>query len=256
MDADLSTVISEADRILRVKEPEYLAHMELQSTYEDDLDARALRYNVLAYCKYRLPVVSVVFLLRKEADGPAMSGRLSYEVSGFPDASLRFQFRVVRVWEMDPEEILSGPLALLPLAPLTDVSANELPSVVKRMEERIDAEAPPKNVGMLWTTTRLLLGLKYKRGFVRELLKGARGMKESDTYLEILEEGEERGIAKGRKEGRAEEARSILLLLGTKRFGQPDTQTQASLNAITSLERLEQLIERAVEVESWQELLQ
>jgi hypothetical protein len=73
-------------------------------------------------------------------------------------------------------------------------------------------------------------------------------MKESGTYQYILEEGAEKG--------RMEEARRILLLLGTKRFGTPDMQTQASLDAISSPDRLEQLISRAIEVESWQELLQ
>jgi predicted transposase YdaD len=243
IDADLTTVTSEADRILHVQTPEYLAHIELQSTYEEDMDARILRYNVLAYCKYRLPVVSVLFLLREEADGPAMSGRLDYEASGYSEASLQFRFKVMRVWETDPAEILNGSLAILPLAPLANVSAQELPSLVKRMEERIDAEAEPEEKGILWTTTFLLPGLKYEREFAVRLLKGVRAMKESSTYQYILDEG------------RVEEARRMLFILGGKRFGNPDTKTQAALNAITSSQQLEQLAARLLEVESWQELL-
>jgi hypothetical protein len=110
IDADLTTVTSEADRILHVQTPEYLAHIELQSTYAEDMDARILRYNVLAYCKYRLPVVSALFLLREEADGPAMSGRLDYDASGYAEASLQFRFKVLRVWETNPAEILNGSL--------------------------------------------------------------------------------------------------------------------------------------------------
>ena len=73
-------------------------------------------------------------------------------------------------------------------------------------------------------------------------------MHESDTYMAILEEGEERGELK--------EARKIILRQGTKRFGTPDTQTQAAIEAIMSLERLEQIADRILEVESWNELLQ
>ncbi len=55
--------------------------------------------------------------------------------------------------------------------------------------------------------------------------------------------------------GRTEEARKLLLRLGGKRFGAPDAQSRTALEAITSLEALEQLAERLLEAESWQELL-
>lgn len=72
-------------------------------------------------------------------------------------------------------------------------------------------------------------------------------MRESSTYQYILQEGKE--------EGRVEEARRMLLLMGGKRLGEPDAQAQAALDAITSHERLEQLATRLFEAESWQELL-
>ncbi len=72
-------------------------------------------------------------------------------------------------------------------------------------------------------------------------------MKESTTYQYILEEGAQKG--------RAEEARRMLVILGSKRFGEPDAQTQAALDAITSPQQFEQLAARLLEVESWQELL-
>jgi len=190
-------------------------------------------------------------LLRKEADGPAMSGRARYDVPQSADGSLWLRFRMVRVWEREAAEVLAGPLATLPLAPLARVSANELPAVVRRMEERIDREAPPEDRGMLWTTTFLQMGLKYKRETARELLKGVLAMKESDTCMAILEEGEEKGLAKGA----AQEARKILVRLGSRRFGVPVVQTQTALEAIDSVERLEQLIDRIPDVESWAELL-
>ncbi len=47
----------------------------------------------------------------------------------------------------------------------------------------------------------------------------------------------------------------MILQLGSKRFGPPDAATQATLDAITTTERLERLAERLLEVESWAELL-
>lgn len=206
-----------------------------------------LVYGVLAYAKHSLPVQSVVILLRREADGPGMSGRAGYVVPDSPDGSVEMRYRVVRVWEKDPDEVLNGPLATLPLAPLADVSADELPGIVRRMEGRIETEALPEDRGVLWTTTFLLLGLKYDPEFSRQRLKGVLAMKEPSTYQHILQEG--------RAEGELQEARKILLRLGTRRLGPPDEPTQAALEAITSLERLEQLTDRILEVESWSELL-
>lgn len=129
-----------------------------------------LVYGVLAYAKHSLPVQSVVILLRREADGPGMSGRAGYVVPDSPDGSVEMRYRVVRVWEKDPDEVLNGPLATLPLAPLADVSADELPGIVRRMEGRIEAEALPEDRGMLWTTTFLLLDLRYDPEFSRQRL--------------------------------------------------------------------------------------
>ncbi len=161
------------------------------------------------------------------------------------------RYRVVRVWEKDPEAVLAGPLATLPLAPLADVSEDRLPDVVQRMEQRIDTEAVAEAVGMLWTTTYLLMGLKYDPELTRQLLKGVRAMKESATYQAILEEGEERGILKGE----ILTLRKVLLRQGTRRFGAPDALTLAAIEAIESADILEALVDRVSDVENWPDLL-
>jgi predicted transposase YdaD len=88
-------------------------------------------------------------------------------------------------------------------------------------------------------------------------------MKESTTYQAILEEGRieglnqglNQGLYQGRNEGRTEEARNILLRLGTKRFGPLPPHIQAEIAGIASVERLERLTDRVLDVESWEELL-
>ncbi len=72
-------------------------------------------------------------------------------------------------------------------------------------------------------------------------------MRESTTYQYILDEG--------RAEGRAEEARRFLLRLGRIQLGQPDSATEAALQAINDAERLERMGERLLRVQSWQEVL-
>lgn len=57
-------------------------------------------------------------------------------------------------------------------------------------------------------------------------------------------------------EGKLEQARALLLRMGRKHFGEPDLATRVALRAVTHLERLEELCERMLDVNSWQELLQ
>jgi hypothetical protein len=65
-------------------------------------------------------------------------------------------------------------------------------------------------------------------------------MRESVTYRAIV----------------AEEAKKILMLQGRKRFGPPNARTNAALERIKGLDRLERLTERLLDVSSWEELLE
>ena len=72
-------------------------------------------------------------------------------------------------------------------------------------------------------------------------------MRESDTYLAILDEG--------RDEGRLEEAKEWLLELGRERFGPPDESATAAIAGLTDLERLDRMRSHLLKVATWQELL-
>jgi hypothetical protein len=77
MPADLSTVTSEADQVLRVRAAApWLVGIELQASYDRDLPGRSLQYNILLERRHALPVQSVLILLRPQTDGPAMTGTL------------------------------------------------------------------------------------------------------------------------------------------------------------------------------------
>jgi hypothetical protein len=118
-----------------------------------------------------------------------------------------------------------------------------LPGMIRRMEERIDREAPPERAGVLWTATYVLMGLRYSDEFAEMLLRGVGAMKESVTYQAII------------REGRVAEAQAILLRQGTKRFGTPPDATRAVIEGIAAIDRLELLLDRVLDVESWEELL-
>jgi hypothetical protein len=68
-------------------------------------------------------------------------------------------------------------------------------------------------------------------------------MQESDTYLMILDEGQEQGM------------RKMLLALGEKRFGPPSEPVKAELQSITDLDRLVRMACQTSNAASWQEVL-
>jgi hypothetical protein len=154
----------------------------------------------------------------------------------------------VRLWQEDPESYLTAGVNLVPLVPLTSVSEETLPALVPRMAERINAEPEPQ-AAKLWTATYLLMGLRFENAFASQLLEGVQNMRESTTYQAILREG--------RDEGRISGEQRMLLRLGTKQFGEPDTATVAAIEAIHDSDRLEALGERILDpnIHSWDDLL-
>ena len=251
IDADLSTVTTEADRVLRITSPEqYLAHFEFQSSRDPSLLSRTLRYNVLLDVEYGLPVHSVLILLRPEAETSDMTGTLlRHNLAG--RAYLAFAYQIVRLWEMPVETALSGGLATLPLAPLGQVEKEDLPRVIAQMQARIEREAAPNEAKNLWMSTYLLLGLKYPDRFINELLKGVQQMTESSTYQYVLAQGRAAGLEQGLEQG----VRATILRQGAKRFGPLPPAAETALDNIHSVETLETLAERLLEVESWDELV-
>jgi hypothetical protein len=69
-----------------------------------------------------------------------------------------------------------------------------------------------------------------------------RGIEESSVHQGIL------------AKGRVEDARSVLVRHGTKKFGPPNEQAKAQVAALTDLDRLHDLVDRVLDVASWDEL--
>jgi len=244
IDADIATVSGAADKVLRVEAaPPYLLHLEFVSGHDAaDLPATLNKRNVLLDDGHGLLVRTVVVLLRPSADSPALTGSRR---RGFPNESPYnlFNYQVIRVWQVPPDRLLAGGLGTLPLAPISAVTEAELPGIIEQMERRLRKREARSLADQLWAATYLLLGLRHSPATAQALLRGVRSMKESSTYQAIVEEG------------RIEEARKLLLRLGSKQLGRPTARTRTALAQITDLERLEALIERLGSAPSWHALL-
>jgi predicted transposase YdaD len=262
IDSNVSTVTAEADKVLRIGGPRpRILHAEILAGRDLTLPERAHWYNTLLRRRHRLPVWTVVVLLRPAADGPELTG--VYEES-FPGKgrNLSFTYDVIRVWQLPPERPLAAGLPVLPLAPVSDVSPERLPEVLTAVARRLKQEADPESMATLWAATKVLMGLNYPEERVEELTQGVtdmilgiRGIEESSVYRAIHAKGRAEGEAEGEARGRAEGIAEVVLRIGAKRLGPPDERVQAAILAITDRERLDRLTDRVTEASTWEELL-
>lgn len=262
VDADISTVTGATDKVLRLHaaDGDRIQHFEFQSGPDAMVPRRTHRYSALLEDRHDLPVESIVMLLARKTNLRAINGRYERKLPGEPQPYLRFRYRVIRVWELPVEKVLSAGPSVLPLAPMSDVQRDQLPMVIERMEERFTAMADRTSIGDLWTATKVLMGLRYDKIFTEQLLQGVRAMKESVTYQAIVEEGvqkgEREGVRKGVQIGKVQEVRQVLLRIGGKRFQSPPNPEQLQeLEAMTDIAHLENLAERVLDVHNWSELL-
>jgi hypothetical protein len=82
-----------------------------------------------------------------------------------------------------------------------------------------------------------------RRDVAARIFRGVRVMQESDTYLMILDEGQEKAT------------REAILVVGEERFGPADEAVRVQLAQVTDLDRLKRMHRRAVKAATWQEIL-
>jgi hypothetical protein len=248
LNVDLSAVTTAADLVLGLGEPlEEIIQLDFQSSAAAWKHADLLVYHALLFAHYHVPVHTVIILLRPQAAHANLDGAIRYAPRP-GRGSMEFSYEIVRLWERPAEELLAADLGVAPLAMLGRLPADlpledGLAAVAGRVVERLTNEAPPERVKKLLTDAFLLTGLRVRRDVAARIFRGVRAMHESDTYLAILDEGQE----KARRED--------ILLVGGKRLGPPDESAKARLDSITDLERLGRMIVQAVTAASWQEIL-
>lgn len=238
INADLTTITSAADKVIRVAdEVPWIANFELQSNRDPLLAYRLLRYNALLTARHLIPTRSLLVLLRPEADGPELTGRL------WVPPSIDFRYTVLRIWEQPLGRILNGGLGILPLAPLADLGPTSPRAVMDVLERRIRSDCPPAHADDLWAATWLLLGLRFDEAASASLIEGILEMKESRTY--------QLAVAEGVTQGSLAEARAFVLRLGHKRFGPPSPAMLAAIQSMTDREQIERIGERLLDCPSW-----
>lgn len=248
LNVDLSAVTKAADLILGLGDPlEEIIHFDFQSSPAAWKHADLMVYNALLYAHYHVPVHTIALLLRPQAVHGNLDGEISYAPR--PErGSMDFRYEVVRLWERPAAELLAADLGVVPLAVLgrlpEELSLEEgLAAVARQVAERVLREAPPDRARKLLTEALLLTGLRVRRDVAVRIFRGVPAMEESDTYLMIIDQGQEKY------------AKKAIMLLAEQKLGPPDASVKSHLEGITDLHRLDRMLLRAPMAASWQEIL-
>ncbi len=260
LNVDLSTVTTSADVVFGLGKPiREIVHFDFQSSASATKHADILVYNTLLHRQYQVPVHSTVILLRPQAVHPNLNGSVAYAPRP-RRGRMDFGYEVVRLWDRSAEDLLVSDVSAAPFAVLGALPENMsletgLASVVQKLIARLQRDTPKDNALRLLTAAYVLSGLRVPRTKALHLFDGVRAMRDSDTFMAIIEEGEAKGLKKGRLQGRLEEARALLFRIGTRKFGPPGKRVMSAVDAIADIEQLENILERIVEADSWRDVL-
>ena len=199
---------------------EEIIHLDFQSSAAAHKHADLLAYNALLFAHYLVPVHTIILLLRPEAAHSNLSGHIDYAPRP-GRGRMEFTYEVVPLWRRPADELLTADLGVVPLAMLGRLPEglsleDGLVAVAQRVAERVMPEAAPERAKKLLTDAYLLTGLRVRRDAAARIFGGIRVMHESDTYLAIIDEGQEKGT------------RDDILIFGEERFGPPTESVRAA----------------------------
>jgi len=212
--------------------------IEFQTRWEPKLPLRLLEYLVRFKLKYDLPVFPVVLLFKEHKGASGV----------YEDESIRFEFRLVKLWEIDGRELVEkGDVRLLPFVPLTRCGREEVLEADRRI---YNSELERSIKSDLLTALAIFAGLKSGE-LMKELFERRRDiMIESPAYelikREGLEEGIQRGIEIGIERGMLEDAKEMVLRAYRVRFGAVPRDIEEGISRMRSRATLASLLEVAI----------
>ncbi len=180
-----------ADSLILEQSDDMVLHLEFQTEPDETMGFRMLDYRVRVHRRFPHKTMHQVVIYLKKT-GSALVYQDSFQLG---DTSHRY--RVIRLWEESAEPFLNSP-GLLPLAVLTQ--SQDATQRLREVALALDTIEDRRMKANLTTATAVFGGLLVKPELIKSILR-SEIMKESAVYQEILQEGEQRGLLKGKLEG-------------------------------------------------------
>ncbi|MDE0316909.1 MAG: hypothetical protein OXM61_18670 [Candidatus Poribacteria bacterium] len=239
----------QADILIKVlyQGKEVLVHFEFQTTdsYDPEMPLRMAGYIIRAIEVYRLPMYSNVLYLRPDA-GVNDPGKFTQNLENH---NISIEYQVFRLIEMDGQTILDLKLAgLVPFTPLmkppADVDAMQWLRRCVQIADSIDVPNKPEYLGSL----AVLGNLVYDSQTILDIIS-----EETMQHPPIVEYVAPQARERGRKENTRE---NILEILAFRLQTEVEQTFSPALEAIDDLQRLKQLFQAAMRVETPEEFTQ
>lgn len=230
---------------------EVLVHFEFQTTdsYDPEMPLRMAGYIIRAIEVYRLPMYSNVLYLRPDA-GVNDPGKFTQNLENH---NISIEYQVFRLIEMDGQTILDLKLAgLVPFTPLmkppADIDAVQWLRRCVQIADSIEVPNKPEYLGSL----AVLGNLVYDSQTILDIIS-----EETMQHPPIVEYVAPQARERGRQQGVQETTRENILEILTFRLETEVEQTfRPALEAIDDLQRLKQLFQAAMRVETPEEFTQ
>jgi predicted transposase/invertase (TIGR01784 family) len=223
---ELSLEPIRADSLILLNSDELVLQIEFQTEPDPKIPFRVTDYRLRGYRRFPEKQMRQVVIYLKPTNS-----ELVYQTV-FEIPRLRHGFEVIRLWEQPTQPFLDS-IGLLPFAVLTQTpdKAQTLREVAKRVKAISDMRVQ-SNVA---ASAGILAGLTLKQDFINQVLRKEL-MQESVIYREIFQEGEDKGVLRGKRE----EAQSLIIRLLMRRIGNmtPTVQAQVQALSLTQLESL------------------
>jgi predicted transposase YdaD len=184
-----------------------------------------LDYYVRLKRKYNCPIIQIIIFLQKSDSEIAFQRE-------YRDENTIHRYRVIRLWEENPNYFLSQPK----LYPFAVLSKSESPQeILGEVARKINQIEPKELQADLVACTSILAGLRLETTIIKSLLK-EEIMKNSIIYQEIKKEGK----IEGKIEGKKEEALSLVIKIINQHLGIIDNDLLEKIKGLT-IEKLEEL---------------
>jgi predicted transposase/invertase (TIGR01784 family) len=189
----------------------YIMHLEPMGYKDKSLPFRMLRYmaDILEYrsgCDLpQLPVIQAVIFFFEQHDNGAHQAVNTWKA----EKTLDFHYRIINVWEIDPDEIIRRGLAgLYPLLPLMKHKADKpAEDIVMEAIHTIQAIQNPVLQADLLSVMSVLTAEKFSKELVEKFIRREQLMQSAlfqDWVKEFVDEAEEKGKLEGKLEDAAE----------------------------------------------------
>lgn len=226
---------------------EVVVHVEVERDWRPKLADRLFDYASAAVTATRLPVWSVVVLLRPGGHPPDGTG--VYQVPGADGDAFVFRYQVVPLWQLDARQMQAqlGPSG----APFCAAMQGADEAFIRELVEQVQTApslAPHDRrttIQLLYIVSAVILGSETARRIfhVESIIQDPNVQ---DLIREWEDKGRAEGRVEGRVEGRADEARSLLLKVFAARSLPVTPDVRARINGEPDLARLESWLEAAV----------